>query len=239
MICWISSSSSAPRRRVAALALGDAHRVPPRGAAPRLALRSCWPLFPVQNASGGTAPIRALTDGLERALAARGIAGVPRSDLDAVLATHRIRFTGGRGSQDGEGAPRGAARRRGARPHARALHRRSAAEDRASRCGSSRPASGPSCSGRTRSRAPATIRPGCSASDSCRTALELERRSSPPSRGRSGTTSRPVPPASPAATRAASSRAARSARRCSTTSAGAPSPCSPSRTTPRGAGRAR
>ncbi|HEX7624004.1 MAG TPA: hypothetical protein VF400_10575 [Anaeromyxobacteraceae bacterium] len=46
----------------------------------------------MQNASGGTAPIRPLTEALDAALAARG---VPVLALDAALASHRIRFTGG------------------------------------------------------------------------------------------------------------------------------------------------
>lgn len=93
----ISSSRCSSRRRAlgAAIALtlvalaGCRHagRVPP----PALKLA----VFPVQNASGGLAPIRALTDGLDAALAERGLDVVPRRELDSVLAAHRIRFTGG------------------------------------------------------------------------------------------------------------------------------------------------
>jgi TolB-like protein len=52
-------------------------------------------VFPVQNASGGAAPIRPLTEALDAALGARGLDVVPRGALDAVLAQHRMRFTGG------------------------------------------------------------------------------------------------------------------------------------------------
>jgi TolB-like protein len=52
-------------------------------------------VFPVQNASGGPAPIRALTDALDDALVARGVPVLPRRELDATLVEHRIRFTGG------------------------------------------------------------------------------------------------------------------------------------------------
>jgi TolB-like protein len=94
MICSTSSSS---RRRVGqgavalAVALaGCGHAAPrPPPAVARLAV------FPVQNASGGHAPVRALTEALDAALAARGVATLPRRDLDAALAAHRIRFTGG------------------------------------------------------------------------------------------------------------------------------------------------
>lgn len=52
-------------------------------------------LFPVQNASGGSAPVRALTEALEAALVAKGVRVVPRRELDEVLARHRLRYTGG------------------------------------------------------------------------------------------------------------------------------------------------
>jgi TolB-like protein len=67
-----------------------------RGAPPRPEPEARrFALFPVQNASGGNAPIRGLTEALDAALAARGLAVVPRQELDAALADHRIRFTGG------------------------------------------------------------------------------------------------------------------------------------------------
>lgn len=52
-------------------------------------------IFPVQNASGGAAPIHPLTEALDEALAQRGLDVVPRAALDGVLAARRIRFTGG------------------------------------------------------------------------------------------------------------------------------------------------
>ncbi len=92
----ISSGSCFSRRRVwrvAAIALWTATaacRHAPQPAAPRKLA-----VFPVQNASGGAAPIRALTDALDSALGGRALDVVTRADLDAVLAKHRIRFTGG------------------------------------------------------------------------------------------------------------------------------------------------
>ncbi len=60
---------------------------------PRLAI------FPVQNATGGTAPIRRVSDALEAVLDQRlpgvGYELVPRGELDAALARERLRFTGG------------------------------------------------------------------------------------------------------------------------------------------------
>lgn len=52
-------------------------------------------VFPVQNASGGKAPIKLLTEALDSALMLRGVYVIPRADLDRVLAAHRLRFTGG------------------------------------------------------------------------------------------------------------------------------------------------
>jgi TolB-like protein len=90
MICSRSSSG----RRAAAVALlalaGCAHRAArPEPAVPKVAV------FPVQNAAGGSAPIRSLTEALDTALAAAGLTLVSRQELDAALAAHRIRFTGG------------------------------------------------------------------------------------------------------------------------------------------------
>jgi hypothetical protein len=92
-----SSRSSSSSRRAAALALAlaaCAHRThqaaqSPESTAPALAV------FPVQNASGGNAPIHALSDALEEALANRGVRMVPHKDVDALLARNRFRFTGG------------------------------------------------------------------------------------------------------------------------------------------------
>jgi TolB-like protein len=93
MICSSSSSSSRCPRRAAlvaiALVAACSHGQRPGPAPLKLAV------FPVQNAAGGAAPIRALTDALDAALVARGVEIVPRADLDRVLANHRLRFTGG------------------------------------------------------------------------------------------------------------------------------------------------
>lgn len=93
-----STSSSASRRsraaRCAAVALGLAALAGCRHA-PAASLRLHVAVLPVQNATGRTAPTRALTEALDLALAARGVRTVPRPDLEAVLARHRIRWTGG------------------------------------------------------------------------------------------------------------------------------------------------
>src|SRR5512138_465187 len=97
MTSSLSSSSRPgvwPAAVLALMALAACRHAPPPGPAPaRVAV------FPVQNASGGPAPIRHLTDVLGTALAfelgERGLAVVPRGDLDVVLARHRLRFTGG------------------------------------------------------------------------------------------------------------------------------------------------
>jgi TolB-like protein len=52
-------------------------------------------VFPVQNAAGGSAPIRAISEDLEAWLAAKGLDVVSRHDLDEVLAKNRFRYTGG------------------------------------------------------------------------------------------------------------------------------------------------
>jgi TolB-like protein len=90
------ASSSTSRRAAVALALTLAalpacrHVEVPKTVAPvRIAV------FPVQNATGGVAPIHPLTDALDDQLAKRGVDLVPRKELDEVLARHRFRFTGG------------------------------------------------------------------------------------------------------------------------------------------------
>jgi TolB-like protein len=92
MICSASSSSSWLARGAAAVLLAAAacSHAPPR---PEPIARIA--VFPIQNASGGRAPVRALTDALEAALAARGVRALPRRELDLTLAKHRIRFAGG------------------------------------------------------------------------------------------------------------------------------------------------
>jgi TolB-like protein len=94
MISWSSSSRGGSGAwlagAIALASLAACRHGAPSGPEPlKLAV------FPVQNASGGKAPIRLLTEALDAALAARGLEVVPRPELDAVLARHRIRFTGG------------------------------------------------------------------------------------------------------------------------------------------------
>jgi TolB-like protein len=93
-----STSSSSSRRWPAALLVATAlaacgHRQRPAGEAPRVAI------FPVQNATGGAAPIRRFTDAIEtvlsQKLAAAGMEVVLRSEVDAALARERLRYTGG------------------------------------------------------------------------------------------------------------------------------------------------
>jgi TolB-like protein len=90
-----SRSSSGRRARRGAVALAVAALGACRHGAPADPAERLLAVFPVQNASGGSAPIRSLTEELEAALAGRGLRIVPRQDLDQVLAKHRIRFTGG------------------------------------------------------------------------------------------------------------------------------------------------
>jgi TolB-like protein len=92
-----SSSSCSSRglgRRAAVLiaALAACAHAPPRPPAPAVTKLA---VFPVQNATGGPAPIRAVSDALDAALEARGVSVLPRRELDAALAEYRIRFTGG------------------------------------------------------------------------------------------------------------------------------------------------
>lgn len=93
-----SASSSTSKRAAAALAAlalagspACRHVDVPRGTQPPVRIA----VFPVQNATGGVAPIRALTEALDDQLAKRGVDAAPRQDLDEVLAHHRFRFTGG------------------------------------------------------------------------------------------------------------------------------------------------
>ena len=98
MISWRSSSSRGLGLALlgVALAAGCQPRVPEaRPAPPRLAL------FPVQNLSGGAAPIRDLTAAIRVQLLTQGVVLVPDEVVGRVLARHRIRYTGG---VDREGA---------------------------------------------------------------------------------------------------------------------------------------
>lgn len=94
MICSSSCSGSRRWRPVVAAALlaavAGCRHAPAEGPPPlRIAV------FPIQNATGGVAPARALTEALDAALAERVLDVVPRKELDTVLAAHRIRYTGG------------------------------------------------------------------------------------------------------------------------------------------------
>jgi TolB-like protein len=90
MICSGSSSSRRAAAATAVALLVACGRAPVRPES-----RARLVVFPVQNAAGGAAPVKALTEALDAALAARGVPMVSRQELDAALAAHRIRFTGG------------------------------------------------------------------------------------------------------------------------------------------------
>jgi hypothetical protein len=93
----MTSSSSSSSRGALALALCAAlslagcrsARPPERGAPPRLAL------FPVQNLTGGNAPVKEITAALRAQLLTHGIVLVPDESVRRTLAAHRIRYTGG------------------------------------------------------------------------------------------------------------------------------------------------
>jgi hypothetical protein len=90
-----SSSSSSSRLAVvllAALALAGcrgARPAPEPGPGPRLAL------FPVQNLTGGAAPVKELTAALRERLVERGVSLAPEEGVLRTLAARRIRYTGG------------------------------------------------------------------------------------------------------------------------------------------------
>jgi TolB-like protein len=94
MISSPSSSSSGATLAVAAVlaCLSACRHAPAAQATP---MRRVIAVFPVQNASGGRAPIKPLTQLLDAALTTRGLETVPRRELEAVLAKHRLRYTGG------------------------------------------------------------------------------------------------------------------------------------------------
>src|SRR5512138_478740 len=104
MTSWRSSSNSGHVGRaggIAALALAVVVALSCRvsRSLPRLpagaAEQPVFALFAVQNASGGAAPVRALGEALEVALAARGLQVIPRANLAEVMARNRIRYEGG------------------------------------------------------------------------------------------------------------------------------------------------
>jgi hypothetical protein len=86
-----SSSSALALALVAALTLGACRsaRPPERAAPPRLAL------FPVQNLTGRTAPVKEITATLRSLLLTYGVVLVPDENVMRTLAAHRIRYTGG------------------------------------------------------------------------------------------------------------------------------------------------
>jgi hypothetical protein len=91
MIFSSSSSSRALALALLALSLGACRssRPPERSASPRLAL------FPVQNLTGGPAPVKALTAALRAQLLTDGVVLVPEENVMRTLAAHRIRYLGG------------------------------------------------------------------------------------------------------------------------------------------------
>jgi TolB-like protein len=91
----ISSISCSVRRLALAAATAVATLEGCRHGAVRPAPVTKLAVFPVQNASGGNAPIRELTGILEDALARSELELLARRELDIALANHRLRFTGG------------------------------------------------------------------------------------------------------------------------------------------------
>jgi hypothetical protein len=93
MTSSLSSSSSA--RAIGLLLAGAlsacsaARPQPERPAPPRLAL------YPVQNLTGGAAPVKELTAALRAQLLTYGVVLVPDEIVLRTLAVHRIRYTGG------------------------------------------------------------------------------------------------------------------------------------------------
>ena len=94
MTCSTSSTSNAVRRLAAAAFLAIAASFAWADAPPPADGVSVAVLPPVPPPSG-LAPVDRIADALSGALAARGIGVLPLSDVDAVLARHRERYTGG------------------------------------------------------------------------------------------------------------------------------------------------
>jgi TolB-like protein len=91
-----TSSSSRWLAVLASLALaGGAGAAAPAGAPARSGLATRVALFPIANLSGGAAPVDEVATHLEAALRARGVALLAGDAVDAFLARHRIRYTGG------------------------------------------------------------------------------------------------------------------------------------------------
>jgi TolB-like protein len=96
----------ANRERLAALALAAAlaacgHARAPPAWRTGMGARPIVAVFPMQNLSGGRAPVKAIDASLRASIEASGLAVVDREWVDAVLASRRIRYTGG---LDREGA---------------------------------------------------------------------------------------------------------------------------------------
>jgi TolB-like protein len=87
-----SSSSDLALGLLAAVALG---LCPVARAAPEEAPSRRLALFPVQNLTGATAPVKELTAALRGQLERRGVALVPEEDVHRTLAERRTRYTGG------------------------------------------------------------------------------------------------------------------------------------------------
>lgn len=86
-----SSVSAALLLALAGLACAGARPVAPPAPVPDRPVV----LFPPLNLSGATVPIRELQEGMESALAERGVRFADASQTDAFLARHRVRYTGG------------------------------------------------------------------------------------------------------------------------------------------------
>lgn len=52
-------------------------------------------VLPIDNLSGGTAPVKELRSGLIARLAGKGLTVLPEADLDGFMARHRLRYAGG------------------------------------------------------------------------------------------------------------------------------------------------
>ncbi len=57
-------------------------------------------VLPIDNLSGGAAPLKALRQGVEARLRAYGAEVVPEAELDAFMARHRLRYVGGVARED-------------------------------------------------------------------------------------------------------------------------------------------
>lgn len=94
-----SSGSSSTRRRLAGLCavlgLVACASGQPGRREEGVSLRSRIAVFPTLSLVGGAAPVKRFGGAVERALRARGIEVVAEPELQAFLARHRVRYTGG------------------------------------------------------------------------------------------------------------------------------------------------